>query len=189
MHLKPNHHYYSRPAPSAITVPPTINSYEEEGVCEIPHICNQEELLMAQERYKDAKKEAKEAATQVKEKAYEELYKKLDSKEGANDIFRIAKARERRRRDVGDIRFIKDEGELDGHEEVEDPCIVSYSDCYYSRINKMEVRIALQKMGRNKAVGPDQIPLKAWRCLGDKGITWLASLFNKTFTSAKMPEE
>ncbi|GJS59504.1 retrovirus-related pol polyprotein LINE-1 [Tanacetum coccineum] len=46
---------------------------------------------------------------QAKEKAYKDLYKKLNSKDGANDIFRIAKARERRRRDLGDICFIKDE--------------------------------------------------------------------------------
>ncbi|GKD31876.1 retrovirus-related pol polyprotein LINE-1 [Tanacetum coccineum] len=44
-------------------------------------------------------------------------------------------------------------------------------------------------MGRNKAVGPDQIPIEAWRSLGDEGIFWLTSLFNKIFTSAKMPEE
>ncbi|GJW33390.1 hypothetical protein Tco_0053422 [Tanacetum coccineum] len=44
------------------------------------------------------------------DKAYEDLYKKLDSKEGANDIFRIAKARERRRRDLGDISYVNDEG-------------------------------------------------------------------------------
>nr|GEY68762.1 integrator complex subunit 11 [Tanacetum cinerariifolium] len=41
-------------------------------------------------------------------------------------------------------------------------------DCYYSKINQEEVRIALQKMGRNKAVGPDQIPVEAWRCLEDE---------------------
>ncbi|GJW45996.1 hypothetical protein Tco_0077642 [Tanacetum coccineum] len=45
----------------------------------------------------------------AKEKAYEDLYKKLDSKERANDIFKIAKARERIKRDIGDICFIKDE--------------------------------------------------------------------------------
>ncbi|GKC49335.1 hypothetical protein Tco_1072080, partial [Tanacetum coccineum] len=71
---------------------------------------NLEERLRAQERYKLAKREAKKAVAQAKEKAYEDLYKKLDSKEGANEIFRIAKARQRRRRDLGDICFIKDEG-------------------------------------------------------------------------------
>ncbi|GJT53625.1 retrovirus-related pol polyprotein LINE-1 [Tanacetum coccineum] len=42
-------------------------------------------------------------------------------------------------------------------------------DCYYSRINQGEVRAALQRMGRNKSVGPDQIPIEAWRCLEDEG--------------------
>nr|GFA95116.1 retrovirus-related Pol polyprotein LINE-1 [Tanacetum cinerariifolium] len=44
-------------------------------------------------------------------------------------------------------------------------------------------------MRRNKAVGPDQIPIKSWRNLGAVGISWLTSLFNKIFTSVKMPEE
>ncbi|GKD27888.1 hypothetical protein Tco_1234102, partial [Tanacetum coccineum] len=54
---------------------------------------------------------------------------------------------------------------------------------------KAEVRTALQKIGRNKAIRPVQIPIEAWRSLGDEGIFWLTSLFNKIFTSAKMPEE
>ncbi|GKD15932.1 hypothetical protein Tco_1205090 [Tanacetum coccineum] len=69
---------------------------------------NQEERFRAHERYKkqEAKREAKKLLAQAKEKAY----KKMDFKEGANDIFRIEKARERRRMDLGDICFIKDEG-------------------------------------------------------------------------------
>ncbi|GJZ80896.1 retrovirus-related pol polyprotein LINE-1, partial [Tanacetum coccineum] len=57
------------------------------------------------------------------------------------------------------------------------------------RINQREVRIALQKMGRNKVVGPDQIPIEAWKCLKDEGVKWLTCLFNKIFSSAKMPDE
>ncbi|GJV70807.1 DNA polymerase [Tanacetum coccineum] len=58
-----------------------------------------------------------------------------------------------------------------------------------SRISQTEVKTALQKMGRNKAVRPDQIPTEAWKILVGEGISWLTSLFNKIFTSAKMPEE
>ncbi|PWA61716.1 hypothetical protein CTI12_AA372050 [Artemisia annua] len=71
---------------------------------------DQADRASAEERYKVAKREAKKAVVVAKDKAYEDLYKKLDSKEGANDIFRIAKARERRRRDLGNIKYIKDEG-------------------------------------------------------------------------------
>nr|GEU32215.1 hypothetical protein [Tanacetum cinerariifolium] len=53
---------------------------------------------------------------------------------------------------------------------------------------KGEVRAVLQKMGRNKAVGPE-IPIEAWRYLGDEGVKWLTCLFNKIFSSAKMPDE
>ncbi|XP_071699617.1 uncharacterized protein [Rutidosis leptorrhynchoides] len=60
-------------------------------------------------------------------------------------------------------------------------------DC--ERINQEEVRSALCKMGRNKAVGPDQIPIEAWRCLSDDGVRWLNCIFNKTFRSSKMPME
>ena len=56
-------------------------------------------------------------------------------------------------------------------------------------ISQGEVKVALQKMGRKKAVGPDQIPIEVWRCLGDEGLRWLTSLFNKIFYSDNMPEE
>nr|GEU32216.1 hypothetical protein [Tanacetum cinerariifolium] len=171
------------------------------------HEGNQEDRAMSKERYKVAKREAKIAVAQAKDKAYENLYNKLDSKEGANDIYRIAKARERKRRDLGNIRYIKDEegrtiviedirkrwGEYfsslfnerrpEGSVEVENFSQPFQFDCYY------DVRAVLQKMGRNKAVGPDQIPIEAWRYLGDEGVKWLTCLFNKIFSSAKMPDE
>ncbi|GKB92463.1 retrovirus-related pol polyprotein LINE-1 [Tanacetum coccineum] len=114
-------------------------------------------------------------------------------REGANDIYKIAKARERRRRDLGNVRYIKDEGERtivreedirkrwgeyfsslfnespskesrpEGSGEVVSSSPHMHYDCYHSRINQGEVRAALQKMGRNKAVGPHPIPIEAWR--------------------------
>ncbi|XP_071728779.1 uncharacterized protein [Rutidosis leptorrhynchoides] len=56
-------------------------------------------------------------------------------------------------------------------------------------IRKEEVRSAIRKMGRNKAVGPDQIPIEAWRCLGEDGVRWLTCLFNKKYQISKMPME
>nr|GEU46587.1 hypothetical protein [Tanacetum cinerariifolium] len=54
-----------------------------------------EDIDLDKERYKAAKREAKIAVAHAKDEAYEDLYKKLDSKEGANDIYKIAKAREK----------------------------------------------------------------------------------------------
>ncbi|XP_071712978.1 uncharacterized protein [Rutidosis leptorrhynchoides] len=63
------------------------------------------------------------------------------------------------------------------------------NNCQCSMIKYEEVREAPRKMGRNKYVGPDQIPIEAWRCLGDDGVKWLTSLFNKKFRSQKMSME
>ncbi|GJS12170.1 zinc finger, CCHC-type containing protein, partial [Tanacetum coccineum] len=158
----------------------------------------------AEERYKEAKREAKKAVARAKEKAYEDLYKRLDSKEGVNDIYRIAKARDRRKRDIGNVRFIKDGGGrsivnedairrrwkeyfsdlFNGQksvrtEEADSIGANPQNNCYCSRIRYIEVKEALRKMGRNKAVGPDEIPIEAWRCLGGEGVRWVTTLFNK----------
>ncbi|GJY16756.1 hypothetical protein Tco_0387178 [Tanacetum coccineum] len=148
-----------------------------------------------EKRYKEAKREAKKAVSKAKEKAYEDMYKRLDSKEGENDIYRIAKARDRRKRDLGIVRFIKDEDgrssvnedvirrrwkeyfsilfnrqRSDRTEEVDSIGAILQNNCYCSRIRHKEVKEALRKMGRNNAMGPDEIPIEAWRCLGGEGV-------------------
>jgi len=55
------------------------------------------------------KKEAKKVVAVAKNNAYERLYKKLNSKGEENEVFRLARARERRTRDLSTIRCIKDE--------------------------------------------------------------------------------
>ncbi|XP_071699354.1 uncharacterized protein [Rutidosis leptorrhynchoides] len=151
------------------------------------------ERTRVEERYKEAKREAKKAVAIAKDKAYEDLYRKLDSKEGANDIYRIAKTRERRGRDLVNVKYIKDEAgqsivredrirkrweenfsSIFGKERTERKVelyeVREYqNNCFCTRINQEKVRSALRKMGRNKAVGPDQIPIEAWRCLGGDG--------------------
>ncbi|XP_071707992.1 uncharacterized protein [Rutidosis leptorrhynchoides] len=175
------------------------------------HRPSRESWWISDERYKEAKREAKKVVACAKDKAYEDLYKKLDSKEGANDIYRIAKARERRRRDIDNIKFIKDEAgqtivkeneirkRWEGYfsslffgggpvhrEDMQDLGIGQFqNNNFCRRICQEEVRSALRKMGRNKAVGPDQILIEAWRCLGEDGVRWLTCLFNKTFRCYK----
>ncbi|XP_074347373.1 uncharacterized protein LOC141686222 [Apium graveolens] len=72
--------------------------------------CNdQEEFDTKKILYKEAKRLEKRAMVEVKDKAYEEMYIGLSTNEGANGICKLAKARERRQRDLGFVRFIKDE--------------------------------------------------------------------------------
>ena len=45
--------------------------------------------------YKTARKQAKREVAKARNKAYEELYEKLETKEGENEVFKIAKQRNR----------------------------------------------------------------------------------------------
>jgi hypothetical protein len=48
------------------------------------------------ERYKVVKKTAKRAVSEVRGRMYDGLYQRLGMKEGENDIYRMAKSRERK---------------------------------------------------------------------------------------------
>ena len=57
------------------------------------------------------------------------------------------------------------------------------------RITEDEVRTAMKKMKNGKAVGPDDIPVEAWRSLGDMAVRFLTRLFNRILEGERMPEE
>ena len=61
------------------------------------------------EKYKTARKEAKEAVSKARNVAYEDLYRRLDTKDGEKDIYRLAKARDRKTKDLSNVKCIKDE--------------------------------------------------------------------------------
>ncbi|KAK3561722.1 hypothetical protein QTP86_012617 [Hemibagrus guttatus] len=44
-------------------------------------------------------------------------------------------------------------------------------------------------MKSGKAVGPDDIPVEVWTCLGEAAVEFLTSLFNRVLKSERMPEE
>ena len=60
---------------------------------------------------------------------------------------------------------------------------------FVRRIQELEVREALKMMKGGKAMGPDGIPIKVWRCLRDIAIVWLTKMFNNIFRSNKMSGE
>ena len=43
-------------------------------------------------------------------------------------------------------------------------------------------------MGKG-AVGPDNILIEVWMCLGEEGIRWLTNLFNVIWRTHRMPED
>jgi hypothetical protein len=64
------------------------------------------------QKYKKTSRNAKKAVRETRGQAYTELYRKLDTKEGENDVYKIAKLRERKTRDFNQIKCIKDEADI-----------------------------------------------------------------------------
>jgi len=144
------------------------------------------ERVVSRARYKAAKKVAKKVVAVAKSMAYNRLFHRLETKEGEKDVFKLARARERRTRDLGVVRCIKDEN---GHVLFEDAEIKERWQRYFSNllngegredprgrdrecgesridlregghINKDKIKEALRKTPNGKAKGPDQIPVE-----------------------------
>ncbi|KAM3326203.1 hypothetical protein P3S67_001329 [Capsicum chacoense] len=146
---------------------------------------DEEEKQVSREEYKLAKKEAKLAVTAAKTAAFVSLYKGLEEKGGEKRLFRLAKVRERKGRELDQVKCIKEE---DDRVLVEDTLIKkrwqSYfyrflndegdrgvvlwdlehsGKCHYfgfcRRFKVEEVSEAIRKMQRGRAMGPDDISI------------------------------
>ena len=138
--------------------------------------------------YRENKTNAKKAVTTAKDAGYEELYTKLDSREGQDMIYKLAKTRYRRTLDQEDIVYITDErkhiitdpkriiGRWLGHfkhllniENERDGNMTEVTqreDEQHTVIEPFElVEVAKQmkKMQNNKACGPDGVPTESLR--------------------------
>ena len=54
-----------------------------------------------------AKKEARKAVIRAKNKVYERLYQRLETKDAEKEGFKIGRAKERKTRDLGNVRCIR----------------------------------------------------------------------------------
>jgi hypothetical protein len=60
------------------------------------------------ERYKVVKKTTKQAVSEARGQMYDGLYQRLGTKEGEKGIYKMAKSRERKTRDIIQVKCIKD---------------------------------------------------------------------------------
>ncbi|KAL5542645.1 hypothetical protein UlMin_010355 [Ulmus minor] len=91
---------------------------------------------------------------EAKKRMYDDLYNRLGTKEGDNDIFKIAKARERKTSDLSHVKH----------------CV------FRLKVNAKEVGEALKRMKLGKAIGLDDIPIEAWKCLGERRLRSLTTV-------------
>ncbi|KAK3553786.1 hypothetical protein QTP70_011156 [Hemibagrus guttatus] len=162
------------------------------------------------QEYKELQRRVKREVSKAKQKAYDELYTRLDTREGEKDLYRLARQRDRDGKDVQQVRVIKDRDgrvltseesvqrrwkeyfeELMNEENEREKRVegVNSVEQKVDKIRKNEVRKALKRMKSGKAVGPDDIPVEVWKCLGEAAVEFLASLFNRVLESERMPEE
>ncbi|KAK3536559.1 hypothetical protein QTP86_013749 [Hemibagrus guttatus] len=162
------------------------------------------------QEYKELQRRVKREVSKAKQKAYDELYTRLDTREGQKDLYRLARQRDQDGKDVQQVRVIKDRDgrvltneesvkrrwkeyfeELMNEENEREKRVegVNSVEQKVDKIRKDEVRKALKRMKSGKAVGPDDIPVEVWKCLGEAAVEFLTSLFNRVLESERMPEE
>ncbi|KAK3566841.1 hypothetical protein QTP86_004554 [Hemibagrus guttatus] len=151
------------------------------------------------QEYKESQHRVKREVSKAKQKAYDELYTRLDTREGEKDLYRLARQRDQDGKDVQQVRVIKDR---DGRVLTSEESVQRWKEYFeelmneenergkrvegvnsveqkVDKIRKDEVRKALKRMKSGKAVGPDDIPMEVWKCLGEAAVEFLTSLFNR----------
>ena len=137
------------------------------------------------------------------------MYARLETKEGEKELYRLAWQGDRAGTDVQHVRVTKDEN---GNVMVNSEAVLKKWKEYFEKlINEennrnprteeaevvneevncvsREVKNALRRMKKGKAVGPDELPVEVWKCMGKMGIKFLTKLFNTLLMGERMPEE
>ena len=125
-------------------------------------------------------------------------------------MYRLARQRDRAGKDVQHVRILKDEN---GNVMVNSEAMLKRWKEYFQKlmneennrdprteetevvkeevncVSREEVKNALRRMKKGKAVGPDELPVEVWKCMGKMGIKVLTGLFNRLLVGERMPEE
>ena len=136
----------------------------------------------------------------AKGRVYDDLYARLETKEGEKELYRLARQRDRAGKDVQHVRIIKDEND---NVMVNSEAVLKRWKEYFEKlineennreprteeaevvneevncVSREEVKNALRRIKKGKAVGPDELPVEVWKFMGEMGIKFLTRLFNR----------
>ena len=117
----------------------------------------------------------------AKRRAYNNLYVRLETKEGKKELYRLARQRDREGKDVQHVRVVKDEN---GNVMVNSEAVLKRWKEYFEKlineennrdfrteeaevvieevncVSREEVKNALRRMKKGKAVGPNELPVE-----------------------------
>ncbi|KAK3557991.1 hypothetical protein QTP86_005620 [Hemibagrus guttatus] len=143
------------------------------------------------QEYKELQRRVKREVSKAKQKAYDELYNRLNTRLGEKDLYRLARQRDQDGKDVQQVRVIKDrDGRVLTSEESVQRRWKEYFEELMNEENEREKRVEgvnsveqkvdkIRKDEVRKAVGPDDILVEVWKCLGEAVVEFLTSLFNR----------
>ena len=124
-------------------------------------------------------------------------------------MYRLARQRDGAGKDVQHMRVIKDEN---GNVMVSSEAVLKRWKKYFEKLMNeennrdprteeaevvneevncvsREVKNALTKMKKGKAIGPDELPVEVWKCMEKMGIKFLTRLFNRLLMGERTPQE
>ena len=138
-------------------------------------------------------------------RAYDNLYARLETKEGEKNyryknLSRLSRQRDRAGKDVQHVRVIKDEN---GNVMVNSEAVLKRWKEYFEKLMNeennrdprteeaevvneevncvsREVKNALRRMKKGKAVGPDELPIEVWKCMGKMEIEFFDQTVQQT---------
>jgi len=84
---------------------------EKEAYTDFMNSGADEKREISRVRYKATKKVAKKAVAVANSMAYDRLYHRLETKEWEKEVFKLARAKDRRTGDLSIVRCIKDEND------------------------------------------------------------------------------
>ena len=146
----------------------------------------------------------------VKGRAYDDLYARLETKEGEKELYRLARQRDKAGKDGQHVKVIMDEN---GNVMVNSEAVLKRWKEYFEKlmneennrdprteeaevvneevncVSREEVKNALRRMKKGKAIGPDELPVEVWKCMGKMEIKFLTKLFNRLLIGERMSED